>query len=398
MMKSEKNESYWSNKCLYFLLFGGLGIYFPYLAIFYETLNFSKSQIGILCMIPNFCAFFVAPFISMIGDALHAHYEVMMICLIGSTLVILTYLLTSSFTTLALIVLLGSMLRSPLYPQVDALTMSTLTDKSKYGEIRAWGAIGFGIFSLIGGILSSDDSSSTSSTTEKSSSHSSSNTSSFRSVFYIHAIMLFCTGFILLYFVNKIQLDDLLTRLKQQRSNFLITSSPEVATTVNTLRLNNEEELQSSTIVDSQQKIPIKETETKKKRSVLSALIQVFQEHPQVGIFSLIVFFSGFGEGVIDSYLFLRLKSLGGSGLVMGISRFITCASEVPMFQIAGKLQEKYGVWPMLAVTQFAFVIRFTYYSTLTIPWLVLPCEILHGTLREVGSIGETLGATCCEP
>ena len=57
-------------------------------------------------------------------------------------------------------------------------------------------------------------------------------------------------------------------------------------------------------------------------------------------------------------------------------NRFLTCAAEVPMFQIAGKLQKQFGTWNVLTVTQIAFVIRFTYYANLTNPWVVLPCEV----------------------
>ena len=37
------------------------------------------------------------------------------------------------------------------------------------------------------------------------------------------------------------------------------------------------------------------------------------------------------------------------------------------------------GTFPLLAITQFAFVVRLFYYSILTDPWYVLPCELLHG-------------------
>jgi hypothetical protein len=110
----------------------------------------------------------------------------------------------------------------------------------------------------------------------------------------------------------------------------------------------------------------------------------------------------------------------------MGVARFITCAAEVPMFQIAGEqwlwllvmhvdwimifilssrrkcvaairilfsislskyhylfiscflgsLQKRFGTWPVMAVTQTAFVVRFVYYSMLVEPWAVLPCEV----------------------
>jgi predicted MFS family arabinose efflux permease len=119
--------------------------------------------------------------------------------------------------------------------------------------------------------------------------------------------------------------------------------------------------------------------ESASRRNIIATLGAVFHRNPAVLVFAAVVFLSGFGAGAIDSYLFLHLKELGGSGLLMGIARFITCAAEVPMFQVAGSLQKTYGTWPMIALTQMAFVVRFVYYSLLSDPWLVLPCEALNG-------------------
>ena len=73
------------------------------------------------------------------------------------------------------------------------------------------------------------------------------------------------------------------------------------------------------------------------------------------------------------------IQKLGGSGLLMGIARFLTCVAEVPMFQVAGGLQKRFGTWPMITITQIAFVVRFVYYVLLRDPWTVLPCELLNG-------------------
>lgn len=54
-------------KLLYFVQFAGYGVISPYMPIFFETLSMSKSQIGILSMIPNVCCFLVGPIFSFIG-------------------------------------------------------------------------------------------------------------------------------------------------------------------------------------------------------------------------------------------------------------------------------------------------------------------------------------------
>mmetsp|Transcript_12488 Transcript_12488/g.27969 ORF Transcript_12488/g.27969 Transcript_12488/m.27969 type:complete len:395 (+) Transcript_12488:188-1372(+) len=134
-------------------------------------------------------------------------------------------------------------------------------------------------------------------------------------------------------------------------------------------------------------------------RGDLSALVQVFRSHPEALVFGLVVFLSGVGAGVIDSYLFLHLQELGGSGLVLGLARFITCAAEVPMFHYAGPLQARYGTWPLIALTQMAFVARFAYYSLLSQPWLVLPCEALNGlTFAVTWSVSCTYASQIAPP
>lgn len=54
-------------KLLYFVQFSSYGVVFPYMPIFFESLGMSKSQIGILSMIPNVSCFMVGPIFSFIG-------------------------------------------------------------------------------------------------------------------------------------------------------------------------------------------------------------------------------------------------------------------------------------------------------------------------------------------
>lgn len=42
-------------------------------------------------------------------------------------------------------------------------------------------------------------------------------------------------------------------------------------------------------------------------------------------------------------------------------------------------MHKSLGTWKLLAITQFAFVVRFTYYSYLVHPWWVLGSELLNG-------------------
>lgn len=356
-LQKDEHDSFLRYKLLYFFTFAALGIVMPYFPIYYQSLSLNNVYIGILCMIPNFCSFLLAPVVSFIGDVLHIHNELMMISLISSTLCTVALLFINDFNLLLTVVLIGSVMGAPLIPLIDALVFSTLPDKARYGEMRLWGAVSYGVFSLIGGILTAVN--------DEGNVKTSVDPSNFRLVFYLHAFCSLLSGFILLHIFNKLQI----RKIQQFIFQDSFPATRENKEEFEELNVTNEKTIISSTEFQ----------ESQEKRSIPLALIQLFYDHPEAGIFSIVMILSGFGSGVIESFLFLRLKQLGGSSYVMGISRFVKSIAEIPLFQVSGYLQGRFGVWTMLAVTQIAFIIQFTCYSFLTIPWFVLPCEVLHG-------------------
>lgn len=56
-------------KILYFVYVGSFGILMPVLPLFFDVNNhFSKYQIGLLCMIPNFSCVFISPIMAHFAD------------------------------------------------------------------------------------------------------------------------------------------------------------------------------------------------------------------------------------------------------------------------------------------------------------------------------------------
>lgn len=363
-------HEYRTFKAIYFFVFASYGVLGPYLPVFFEVLHMSKSQIGILSMIPNFAAFLVAPIVSVIGDHFNAHLELMISSLISSTVLTLGMLGVSTFIPMAGMVVVSSVVKAPLSPQIDAMVISALPDKNKYGEMRLWGAVSYGIMSFVGGVVTA--------TNPKGSVQDQDVIvrKSFDYIFYLYVICM-AIGCV---FIGKIWWEK---RSEDAKVKTLANDGLEM-TTKSTLHSSDDstkgeaDEEQEAGMISFEGPQSDAHHNTS-NASVISAMLRVFAANPSVGVFSIVVFLSGFGSGVIEAFLFLRMKQLGGSGLVMGISRFITCASEIPMFQVAGYLQNKYGTWPVMALTQLAFVVRFTYYACLTEPWAVLPCEVLHG-------------------
>ncbi|CAN0075716.1 unnamed protein product, partial [Discosporangium mesarthrocarpum] len=88
---------------------------------------------------------------------------------------------------------------------------------------------------------------------------------------------------------------------------------------------------------------------------------------------------SGVGAGVIDTFLFVRLEELGGSGVCMGWARLVMCFAEVPFFFLASPMIKRLGIRGTVLITEVAYLTRFIWYTILKNPWMVLPAEVLHG-------------------
>ena len=360
-------------KVLYFCMYGGLGVLAPYVPVFFEKLLMSKFEIGILLMIPSISSFLFAPLWSLLCDRLDIRSEVMLFALMMSQVLTFSMYFFEAFISMSLVVVLGSVVKAPLTSLLDSLVIDSLVDKTRYGSLRLWGAVAFAITSFLGGaIIARFEADEVTSVRP------------FLYVFSLHALFGMLTGVIILSITLRTREGK--GKGKSKSKSKAAIMKVELVTQDND-RIQKEGVSKDITVSvgdiddfgDDEIIFDSVEEEKVARVSVSLSVWRVLTKDPAVGIFLVVVFFSGIGSGVIDAFLFLRLKQLGGSGLVMGVSRAITCIAEVPCFHISGMLQKRLGTWRLLAITQLAFVIRFTYYSWLTEPWAVLPCEVLHG-------------------
>lgn len=67
--------------------------------------------------------------------------------------------------------------------------------------------------------------------------------------------------------------------------------------------------------------------------------------------FLLMIIIWGVGESSIGNFLFLHIKSLGGSSTLMGISLSISLVGEIVTFSIANKLQSRIGPQKMMLLS-----------------------------------------------
>ena len=326
-------------------------------------------------MIPNAIAFLVAPFMTALADRYESSQTYLFVCsLIIATILTMTMLLCQSFLLNVLLIFLISVARASLIPMLDARTIGSLSDSRRYGEIRLYGALSFGLLVLLTGWLI--DKSNDEEISEQDEAEKDVYINGFKYVFYLHLALSLIGGIVVIFYPvfpsGSSELSGKSTK------NIELTDFQDTGQNYERVNLSSPM-YECDEVKHSNGDASNVNNESVHNKGVFEVMRELIRNHPDVISFIIIVFLSGLGDGVIDAFLFLRLKELGGSGKVMGIGRFVTCMAEIPMFQLSGYLQEKFGTYPLLAVTQLAFVVRFIFYATLTDPWYVIPCEALNG-------------------
>jgi PPP family 3-phenylpropionic acid transporter len=138
----------------YFLFYGAFSVLLPFLAIFYKAQGLNGAQIGLLAAISPIISFFGAPLWTGAADASHRHKLVTMVSLLGVVGICFIIPGIASFGGLLLMISLYAFLGAPTASLVDSAVLTMLGDhKERYGRIRLWGTIGYGIIAPFAGNL-----------------------------------------------------------------------------------------------------------------------------------------------------------------------------------------------------------------------------------------------------
>ena len=138
----------------YFLYYGAFSILLPYLAIFYKGQGLTGGQIGLLAAISPIISFFGAPLWTGAADASHSHKLVTMVSILGVVAICFIIPGIASFGGLLLVISLFAFFGAPAASLVDSAVLTMLGDrKERYGRIRLWGTIGYGVIAPFAGNL-----------------------------------------------------------------------------------------------------------------------------------------------------------------------------------------------------------------------------------------------------
>ncbi len=87
-------------------------------------------------------------------------------------------------------------------------------------------------------------------------------------------------------------------------------------------------------------------------------------KQPGFMLFMVVIIIWGIGESSISNFLFLHIKSLGGSSTLMGIALSVSLIGEIITFTFAHKIQTRLGPHKMILA---AFVVLFTWLTGLSL-------------------------------
>ena len=138
----------------YLLYFGAGACVFPYFVLYYQSLGFTGTQIGILSAISPLITLAGAPFWTGIADTSHRHKLVMSFAILAAMGLIASYPLVRTFAAILVLGSLFAFMISPVNALADSATLTMLGDqRNMYGRVRVGGTIGWGVIAPISGIV-----------------------------------------------------------------------------------------------------------------------------------------------------------------------------------------------------------------------------------------------------
>ncbi|MCX8066339.1 MAG: MFS transporter, partial [Anaerolineae bacterium] len=126
----------------------------PFLPLYYQEIGLTGTQIGLLAGLFPLLSWVSAPAWGALADRTGQHRLLLGVMIGGAIGFALILPVLRTFLGLILVVALFSFFFAPIMPVVDNITLQTLeTRKESYGQIRLWGAVGWGVAAPIVGQL-----------------------------------------------------------------------------------------------------------------------------------------------------------------------------------------------------------------------------------------------------
>jgi len=137
-----------------FILYAGVATVAPFIVLYYQSLGFTGTQIGLLTGITPLINFLSATLWTGFADATSRHRLLMTLAILGGSIGLFIFPLLTTFVPVFLISILFSIFWAPVTPLADSATMFMLADEKEfYSRVRLGATLGFGLAAPIAGAL-----------------------------------------------------------------------------------------------------------------------------------------------------------------------------------------------------------------------------------------------------
>jgi len=138
----------------YFFFFSLLGLIVPYWGTYLTELNFSSAEIGELMAVLMATRIVMPVVWAAHVDKTEQRLSAIRWGSVFSLVFFCGFFFADTYWTIALVLMLFASCWSAILPQMEVITLSTLSKRSHdYSKIRAWGSIGFIVLVTLGGFI-----------------------------------------------------------------------------------------------------------------------------------------------------------------------------------------------------------------------------------------------------
>ena len=141
---------------VYFLAYGALACYFPFLAVYFKSRGLTYIQTGIVFSLTSLTSVIAQPLMGYIADKYLSKKQIVLINMAACSVLIYLYIIANGFYSAVLATISLIFFQSSIMSILDAYCydISDNMPEVSYGQIRLMGSIGFAVFSLIlGGLI-----------------------------------------------------------------------------------------------------------------------------------------------------------------------------------------------------------------------------------------------------
>jgi MFS family permease len=369
----------------YVFLFAAGAFVLPFYVVYLQSLGWSGTEIGAVTLVQRLISFVSSPLLGQIADRTKRHRLVVFITSVLTPLITgLIPVLSASHVGVWIAILLSTFVRSGAVPVCDRSIVRWYKlrggHSARYGRVRLWGAVGWGLGSLlVGWIVDAIG-------------------GNLNALFIAHAICFVALVLPSLYIVDFPPLQDdgavAATELSADINGTTETENGDGDKVVPLEEPAKEAPSEAAPIDDepTQMATPNDPAATPKGK-LWSA---------ETAIFFTIVLTQGVFMGIIATALFLYLTELGATTTLLGGTLLSTCVSEVPFFFFSDKIVKALTPHGVLVLASWCLALRLLLYSA--IPFypaieLILPVELLHGvTYACMWSAAVAYGAHVAPP